>query len=439
MQQATAHYLHAFAQAQTTLPGATLGWLQQFRQHALTSFEQQGFPTQQHEQWKYTQCEALLAQSLPLAMTPGVGITAAQLAPYVLAESHRFVFVDGHFAAQLSDVASLPAGVTWHSISDIALAESAFSPFFSTEAQHAHGFAALNAALINGGVLVSVAAETVVDKPVQLLFVASGARDAWVTCPRVLVQLAPRAQLRLCEHYVGLAENSYFTNSVTQLRVAADAQLHYYRLQQESMQAWHVATTELRQAKTSQVFAYSANLGASLAHHTMAVQLAEPEAYITLHGLYHARARQQLATQVLIEHAAPSTTSKVNYRGIADDRGRGAFGGKIHVQPQAQRTDAQLSNKNLLLSAHAEIDTKPELEIFADDVRCSHGATVGQLDEEAWFYLRSRGLADETARSILVYAFARDIVSTMTEPALVQLWQTCIAASLPTAHGGELP
>ena len=261
------------------------------------------------------------------------------------------------------------------------------------------------------------------DKPVQLLFIASGERETWITHPRIFVELAAGAQLELLESYIGLADNCYFTNVTSHYELAADSQLAHTRLQHESQNAFHLAHTICRQAKNSEFRSNSLACGGRLARHEMTDHLLGDNAHSKLAGVFWTQGKQHIEERVHLMHEQAHANSDVDYRGILDEAGRGVFNGKITVAEQAQKTQADLNNKNLLLSDSAEIDTKPELEIYADDVKCSHGATVGQLNEDAWFSLRSRGIPKQAARNMLIQAFAHAAPAQIDNPAIAVLWQ----------------
>jgi Fe-S cluster assembly protein SufD len=399
-------------------PGADArhpAWLQALRRAALQWVDEQGFPTAKDEAWKYTRVAPILETSFQPA-EPDASQRLSTASVERLAGDYggpRLVFVNGYFAAELSMLEGLPPGIQvsplatlLHADSGAAL-EALFSHAFHAQPQ---AFTALNAALAEDGAWVQIPAHTTVEKPIHLVFLSDPGATPRVTHPRTLVLVGAESSATLVESHVGREGEVYLSNAVSEVVLDADAALEHYRVQNESKAAFHVALLSVRQAQGSHCSAHSFALGAALARQEVRVVLEGPGAEVALNGLYLPRGEQHLDNQTTIEHLAPRCTSRERYKGVIDDRGHGVFDGRIIVRPGAMKTDASQTNKNLLLSTLAQINTQPRLEIFADDVKCAHGAAVGQLDEQAIFYLRSRGIPLAAARSLLTFAFVSEML-----------------------------
>jgi len=400
-----------------------------WRRAALERFLARGFPTQRDERWKYTNLRRLESRAFTPADSAAVARTTAHELSGV---THRIVFVDGHCMPSLSNQAAQPPGVTvislgqWIKRDPNAVAALLTEVGIDTESP----FENLNAAFLEDGVVIDVAPNTVWDEPVYVV-------HEWQTSgrmaqPRIIVRLGEHSRCTLIEHYVGGEDTESFTNAVVTISAAAGANMRHYRLQQESAKGFHLSTVRTRIARDARYSSHEIALGASLGRSDVAALLEGPGADAKLRGLFTPAATQHLDNYTRIEHIAAHTTSEEEYRGIADGRGRGVFNGKVKVHPDAQKTDARQLSRNLLLSPTAEIDTKPELEIYANDVKCSHGATTGQLDATALFYLRSRGLDANQARMLLIRAFAESILETIEPQGL----RAALEAWLSTRFGG---
>ncbi len=422
------------AEAATPAPA----WLRARRQAAFDRFAAMGFPTTRQEDWKYTNVAPIARQPFRLAAPPAA-VSPAAIAPFGFGEPgwSQLVFVDGRYAPALSSLAGLPDGVRVTSLAD-ALTED--DPLL---AQHlgqyardaASSFTALNTAFLHGGALVHVPRGRVVEAPIHLLFVSTTHDPLGATHPRVLVVLGESSQATVVESYVALGLGQYLTNAVSELVLGEDATLTHYKVLRESLAAYHVGTTAVYQPRDSVFTSFSLALGARLARNDLSVLLDAEGADCTLNGLYLVDGDRHVDNHTAIDHAKPHGTSRELYKGILDGHSRGVFNGKVVVRPNAQQTDAQQTNRNILLSEDATIYTKPQLEIFADDVKCAHGAAVGQLDPQAVFYLRSRGLGPEAARRLLTYGFASEITSQIQiEPLRAQL----DALLLTTVQAGSL-
>ena len=393
-------------------------WLRELREAALTRFVELGFPSTKQEEWRFTSV-APIAET-PFALRHGSrtpGISPRGLEPLCGAgpRSARVVFVDGAFAPELSAVAGLPRGVRAGSLA--AALET--DPELAREhvARHApyaaSPFAALNTAFLADGAFVHVPAGTDLARPIELVFVATAGSGPTVSHPRSLVVVDRGARATVIESYVAAQDGLYWTNAVTEVVVGDGARLDHYRLQRESREAYHVATTHATQGRDSVLRLHPLALGARLARHDIYTALAGTGADLLLNGFYLLRGRQHADHHTVIDHAQPHCTSHEFFNGIVGEQAHGVFTGRIIVRPGAQRTDSKQTNNNLLLSAEARADSQPQLEIYADDVKCTHGSTIGPLDETALYYLESRGLSPETATEILTYGFAAEILGRM--------------------------
>jgi Fe-S cluster assembly protein SufD len=341
-------------------------------------------------------------------------VTLADLEPYAFGHLDwpRLVFVDGLYVADLS-VPPNGLGVTLRPLSlaiawDPEVVQRALGRHASIEATP---FAALNAAFVREGAVVDVAAAAAPAHPVHLLFVTTTAAADVALHPRVLVRVGADARVQIIESYVTLAPGTrYLTNAVTEMAVGPNAWVEHTRIQRESEGAYHVGFTQVDQDGESHYRSFALAMGGALARHNLHARLGAPNAESLLYGLYLAHDEQLIDNHTAIHHDQPNCRSWEVYKGVLDDRAHGVFNGKIFVKPDAQRTDAKQTNRALLLSDEASVDTKPQLEIFADDVKCTHGAAVGQIDEQAYFYVQSRGVARSAARRLLTYAFAAEVV-----------------------------
>jgi Fe-S cluster assembly protein SufD len=432
-------YLADFDRLARGAAGEGPAWLRARREAAIARFAAVGFPTTRQEDWKYTSVAPIARQPFRLVATAPESVPPAAIASFRFGQPgwSELVFVDGRYAPALSSLAGLPAGVQVASLAEALAAGGA--PLEAHLGRHADdaasGFTALNTAFLGDGALVYVPDGRLVEAPIHLLFVSTAGDPLAATHPRVLVVLGRASAATVVESYVALGDGAYLTNAVSELVLGEGASLTHYKVMRESTAAYHIGTTEVYQPRDSVLTSFSIAMGAQLARNGLNVCLDAEGAECTLNGLYLVDGSRHVDNHTAIDHAKPHGTSRELYKGILDGKARGVFNGKVVVHPNAQKTDAQQTNKNLLLSEDATIDTKPELQIFADDVKCAHGAAVGQLDPQAVFYLRSRGLGPATARRLLTYGFASDIVSQIKiEPLRAQL----DALLLATVQAGSL-
>ena len=376
------------------------------RERAFANARRRGLPTTREEDWKYTDLSRLVLAGLPAAVASPV---RAETLPLREAGTPCLVFVDGRYAPALSSP-PVTAGLRARALSAVLAEDPAAvtTLFERCAADDASVFNALNAAFTHDGVLVEVAAGAVLAQPLLVLFVHGGALAH--TAPQVLVRAGARSHVELVEVHHGRGDMAYLTNALTDIDAAAGSKVMHHRLNDEGAAATHIGSVRLRAARDSQVTSSSFAFGGRLTRIDVHAALAEPGAAVTLNGLFVAGAGQHIDHQTFIDHQAPHTTSEELYKGLADGDGRGVFRGKVLVRAGAQKIRAQQASHNLLLSPRAEIDTKPELEIYADDVACAHGATVGQIDDAAVFYLQSRGIPAAEARALLTFGFAQAVV-----------------------------
>ncbi len=389
------------------------GWLRRRREAAIRHFETAGFPTMRDEDWHFTSVAPIASRKFHVATTNGE-VSRGDVDAFGFGQSdwHVFVFVNGRFRAGLSTESRLD-GVTVESLAD--LMRSVDSSFLERSlgkiaAPGSAAFTALNDAFAADGAVIRVQAGTEVDTPIHLIFVTTADAAGSATHPRNLLFLERHSSCTVIESYVSTGDGEHFTNAVTEVEIAEGARLNHYKLQGESESAFHVGTIQVRQAANSRYDSFSLATGAALSRTNVYTKLEGEGAECVMNGLYMVDGTQHVDHQTSIEHVAANCPSHELYKGILDGRSHGVFNGKVYVHPEAQKTDGKQSNNNLLLSEHARIDTKPQLEIFADDVKCTHGATVGRLDETAMFYLRSRGIGIAQARKLLTYAFAADVL-----------------------------
>jgi Fe-S cluster assembly protein SufD len=393
--------------------GEAPAWLQSIRRSGNAHFSELGFPTIEDEEWRFTNVRPI-AEMRPVT-APGAAVSAklVEELTYHGLPSRELVFVDGVFQPSLSSANASDAGVKVLSLADaIQQDEATLQQHLARYARHDdNGFVALNTSMISDGAAVVIGAKQTIAEPVFLLFISSGKTAGAVTHPRILVVARERSEARVIEKYVSLGDAPHFTNAVTELVLEDGAILEHCKVQDESLSAYHVATIQAYQRANSRLITHSISLGAAIARNNVTPVLDAERCECTMNGLYLGHGSQLVDHHTSIHHAKPNCNSYEYYHGILDDKSQGVFNGKIFVRPDAQKTDAKQTNRNLLLSDDASVNTKPQLEIFADDVKCTHGATVGQLEDEHIFYLRARGIGLERARRMLVHAFASDIVN----------------------------
>lgn len=408
-------------------------FVERLRRDALDRFTALGFPTTRLEDWKYTNLAPVAGQAFCLSprVKPGDAVRQAALR-HRIGAGCQLVFLNGHFAAELSSMAPLANGVVVSSMSaaltaNQALIEGHLAHHAGTDSE-ASTLAVLNTAFVHDGAFVYLPRGTAADAPVHLLFLSEPSAAPFVTHPRILIIADESSHADVVEQYVGLGDGPYWTNAVTEIVVGPNAHVLHCKVQRECEEAFHVATVAVRQAADSRFVSRVFSLGSALARNDIHALLDAPGAECVMDGLYLTGGRQHTDHHTCVDHRQPRCTSRELYKGILEGSSTAVFNGKVFVRPDAQKSDAQQMNKNLLLSEDAVVDTKPQLEIFADDVRCSHGATIGRLDDEEVFYLRSRGIDHDAARRMLIEAFAAELIGRLDiEPLRVALTELVLA------------
>ena len=409
--------------SQTAAPATQPKWLTPMRKAGLTSFAEQGFPTLADEDWRFTNVAPVAKLNLqPASPVAANGAESKVIAGSVFAAlpGHRLVFVNGYFSAKLSCLKPLTGGARVENLSaamekDSALIEKHLGKYAHTQK---NSFAALNQALFADGAFIYAPEGLEIAEPIQLIYISSAKNSGEAISPRNLIIAGANSKLTVVESYLSTANVAYLTNAVTELVAGENANVEHVKLQDEAASAYHIATIAGEFGRTSHVNVHSFALGAKISRNNIRTKLAGEGLECVLNGLYLTRDEQLADHHMIVEHAQPHCASHEYFNGILDDKSKGVFHGRILVQQIAQKTDAKQTNKNLLLSDDASADTKPQLEIYADDVKCTHGATIGQLNHESIFYLRSRGMSEDTAKRMLIHAFAGEIIERIQcEPA----------------------
>jgi Fe-S cluster assembly protein SufD len=412
---AVSHYTQLAAETRMQRGADEPRWLGERRAAALASFTAGGFPTRKQEGWRYTSLDKLLTQMFATPREPVYRISQESISSLRTTDvgAVRLVFCDGHLVEPLSDINNLPDGIQVSSLRDRLASPSkqVWEQLDRLFANDNEAFDYINTALAEDGLWLEVEANVSLDRPIEVIHTSQQRDAGLLLAPRNLVIMQPGAQATLIEHYSSPPGSTDFTNSVTEISLGADAKLEHYRLQNEGMQTFHKSKLNIRQAGNSRYRGIAVNLGASWARTDYRVRLEGERASCRLNGLYITTDQQLSDFHLDVDHAVPGCHSDEYFKGILLGASRAVFDGRVRVAPDAQKTEAHLKNDNLLLSRNAEIDTKPLLEIFADDVQCSHGTTVGQLDDEQLFYLRSRGIDEQHARSMLCHGFAREVLA----------------------------
>jgi Fe-S cluster assembly protein SufD len=406
-------YLEKFGhfEAQSQQPS----WLFPLRKAGFASFAEQGFPTLQDEDWRFTNVAPIANRPFqPVFESSGANVSADALKqfPFSQLPGSRLVFVNGSYVPSLSSLSGLPAGVKVGNLAAMLSANAAFlEKHFARYAETTgNAFTAFNQAFFQDGGFVHVPNGVTVEQPIQFIFVSTTKQTGATISPRNLIIAEANSKVTVLESYVTLGGSGYFTNTVTELVARENAHLEVVKVQDEAADAYHIAMIHGHYGRTSKVNVHSFALGSKLSRNNIRAKLAGEGLECILNGLYITKDEQLADHHMIVEHAEPHCASHEYFNGILDDKSKGVFHGRILVRKIAQKTDAKQTNKNLLLSDDATADTKPQLEIYADDVKCTHGATIGQLNDESIFYLRSRGISTEKARRMLIHAFAGEII-----------------------------
>jgi Fe-S cluster assembly protein SufD len=408
-------YISNFENFENNLNGESLKPIHQVRKEAIAFFSSLNFPTTHDEDWRFTNITSLLKYNfLPSGK---INLKQKQIKKFLFKQisNNNLVFVNGHFVPELSKINNLPDGLNVGSIAGeikngSAIIEEHFGKYANYKTQI---FTALSTAFTQDGAFIYVPDNIIVDEPINILFITAAGEEKILSQPRNLFVAGKNSQLTIIERYAALDNGIYFTNVVSEIVTGEHSSINHIKIQEESLNAFHVSRTEVDQEKDSNFISYSISLGGEISRYDLNSKFNGEGGECSLNGLYLLTGSQLYDTHSLIDHAKPHCTSHEHYKGIIDDTSRGVFNGKVIVRKDAQKTIAFQANNNIILSDGALVNTKPQLEIFADDVKCSHGATVGQLDQDSLFYLRSRGIGVEKARDILIHAFGSDVIKSI--------------------------
>jgi Fe-S cluster assembly protein SufD len=409
-------FFSAFERRFAKAKGAS--WLIKLRHSAIERFSELGFPTTRHEDWKYTNVDPITGLDFSLPEPSGVEVAANDLLSLTFAAGaeNRLVFIDGLYSGKHSATKNLPPGMCVQSLAELLSQDNGLlAPWLARYAGfHDRSFVALNTAFMEDGGVVFVPSGCRLEEPVHIVFVSTGGEaQPLVFHPRNLIVCGEGSEIKIVESYTGIGRGVYFANPVTEIAGGAGSVIDHYRLQRESDAAFHVGTISARLERATNLTSHHVTLGGALVRNDVHAILGGEGSECNLNGLYLTEGDQHIDNHTEIDHAQPRASSRELYKGILRGRARGVFNGKIIVRKAAQKTDARQTNKNLLLSKHAVVNSKPQLEIYADDVKCSHGSTIGQLDRDALFYLRARGIGADEARTLLSYGFAAEILGRM--------------------------
>ena len=394
-------------------------WLPALRKKHRQAWQESKLPSNQDERWKYTDL-AFLQTERHLRVAPAVSKNScdAELAQPLAGEVISLVWLNGSFMPELSNLAKLPDKIIACSIQDALHLHPELIEAHFKKLQHTNAFVNLNTAMFTDGVFIFIPDNVVLNTPIHLLSMAK-AGNAFVSHPHQIIQIGKNSQVTILEEHSGALAENYLKNMVTTIEVAAQAKLNYYKLQQESASAAHIANTFIFQSQDSDVALTNFSYGAQFARDEVTAYLQEPGAQCRAAGFYQLKTvNQYIDNHITFDHLAPRTQSEMLYKGVLAVKSRAVFNGRLHVAPEAKKILAYQANHNLLLANSAEVYSKPELEIYADDVKCKHGATIGQLDQEALFYLRSRGIENREATEMLLAGFADDILQRVIHPAI---------------------
>jgi Fe-S cluster assembly protein SufD len=410
-------YSKGFQEFRKEAAGKGIPWIESLREEGIKRFLELGFPTPENEDWRFTNVTPIARTAFSIEKNGHKQVPPAALDRFTFPKlkTIRLVFVDGTYTQELSDVSLLPQGVEVTSLaSALKIKDELVKKYLSKYADFQdEAFTALNTAFMQDGGFIYIPRGIRLKEPVHLLYITAKSDNATITNPRNLIIIEDNCEANIIEHYVSLDESVYFSNVVTELVVGENSSVGHYMIECESRKAFNVSTLRVEQGRSSNIRSHSVLLGGALVRNNVHPVLAGEGCDSLINGLYMSTGRQHMDNYMKVEHASPHCDSRQFYNGVLDGRSRGVFHGRIIVHKDAQKTDAKQTNRNLLLSDSAQIDTKPQLEIYADDVKCTHGATIGQMDENAVFYLRSRGIDETSARDLLLSAFTSGTLESM--------------------------
>ena len=410
-------------------------WFLKQRQSAFDIFQESGFPNTRVEDWKYTDVRPIAKNTFSNITESNVASDNNEIDEILIKDLDcvNLVFINGTYSEKYSDIKNISSKIVIKSMADALINDESLLKKHLTKHinQELNSFTALNTAFIQDGAYINISANTNIDKPINITYISRDSNHPFATHPRNLIVMGENSNATVIENYVGSGKVNYFTNSVTETVLLQGAVLKHYKIQQEGSSAFHIASLNTSQSKDSRFESHLVSIGGALVRNNINASLNEEGAEIIMNGLYMTEDVQHVDNHTRVDHLKPHTQSHQNYRGVLNGKSRGVFNGKVVVHPQAQKIEAYQNNANLLLSDDAEIDTKPELEIYADDVKCTHGATVGQLDDDMLFYLRSRAVDEKTARSLLTYAFADEVISEINLKEIQNKLERLIIGRLP--------
>ena len=435
MTQTEDQFTHAYATLRKALPQEP-GWVSELREEAFENFRALGLPTIKHEEWRWTNIKRIA--STDWVPAGPARISEDDLRPWLIkdADEIRLVFVNGHFAETLSKIPPLPEGLVVQPISRVLESDEALQLKLARYAAHTNPFTALNTAMFTDGAYIRAGNSLTIETPVHVLYVSTDVEQLQASSPRTLVFAGESADLRVVESFVGLGSSPRFVNSVSEIVAKGNARIRHVKLLRETDSTSHVGWNEVNVERDANVRSHAICLGAGLARNDVHAVLAAEGSHCDLNGLVLGRGSQHFDNHVVADHVRPHASSNQLYRAVVDDKSRSVFAGKIIVRPGADGTDAHQNSNNLLLSDDAKVDTKPQLEIYTDDVKCSHGATSGQLDKDGIFFLRTRGLDEQAARNLLTYAFANDVIEHIEIDAVRVALETIMTERFAELLGG---
>jgi Fe-S cluster assembly protein SufD len=432
MNETIRHYLADFKQLQNIKKD---DWFSKQRQSAFNIFQESGFPSTKKENWKYTDVKPIAKNLFSNIANGNIVINDDEIDAILFKELEcvELIFVNGAYSEKYSNIKNLPNELTIKNMANALVDDEDFLKKHLSQYANddSSSFTALNTAFIQDGAYINVPSDLILERPISITYISKGNSNVFATHPRNLIFMGENSKATIIENYIGIDDTNYFTNAVTETSLSQGASLEHYKIQQESSNAFHIGNLNTSQDKDSRFESHSISIGGALVRNDINAQLNEEGAEITMNGLYMTDKAQHIDNHTRVDHFKPYTQSNQNYRGVLNGKSRGVFNGKVVVHPQAQKIEAYQNNANLLLSDDAEIDTKPELEIYADDVKCNHGATIGQLDNDMLFYLRSRAVDEQTARSLLTYAFADEIINNISFQSIKNKLEHLIIGRLP--------
>ena len=415
------YFINQFDEFEKSLNGEKTSEFHKLRKDAISKFTQLNFPTQKDEEWKYTNLSPLLKHNFS-QFIPKQKVSSEKINKFLFdkMEHSLLVFVNGSYSPELSKLIDIPAGIIVGSLSEeLKKNNTVMKKHFGNYAKNEnYFFTTLSTAFTRDGAFIYIPDGKVVEDPIHIIFLSQSGNEKVLTQPRNLFVAGKNSQVTIIEHYVSDEESIYFTNSVTEIVTDENAVVDHIKLQEESKKSFHIARMEVDQERNSKFSSHLISSGAEISRNDFNARFNDLGSECMLNGLFMIDGEQLFDAHTMIDHAKPHCNSHEHYKGILEDKSKGVFNGKVMVRRDAQKTNAFQENNTILLSDDAVMDTKPQLEIFADDVKCSHGATIGKLNDEAKFYLKSRGIGEESATSILIHAFASDVITSIKIPAL---------------------